>query len=46
MNVSPKVLDWVRKADMDLVAARRLAQGDPPLPDQLGFFLPAGGQST
>jgi HEPN domain-containing protein len=38
MNVSPEVLDWVRKADMDLVAARRLAQGNPPLPDQLGFF--------
>jgi HEPN domain-containing protein len=38
MNVSPEVLDWVRKADMDLAAARRLAQGDPPLPDQMGFF--------
>ena len=38
MNVSLEVLDWVRKADTDLAAARRLAQGDPPLPDQLGFF--------
>jgi hypothetical protein len=38
MNVSPEVLDWMRKADMDLAAARRLAQGDPPLPDQMGFF--------
>jgi HEPN domain-containing protein len=38
MNVSPEALDWARKADADLAAARRLAQGLPPLPDQLGFF--------
>ena len=38
MNVSPEVLDWVRKAEMDLAAARRLAEGDEPLPDQMGFF--------
>ena len=38
MNASPEVRIWVRKADRDLEAARRLAQGDPPLPDQVGFF--------
>jgi HEPN domain-containing protein len=38
MNASPEVLDWVRKAETDLAAARRLADGDPPLPDQTGFF--------
>jgi len=38
MNVNPEVLDWVRKAEMDLAAARRLAEGDEPLPDQTGFF--------
>lgn len=38
MNVSLEVLDWVRKAEADLVAARRLAEGKPPLPDQMGFF--------
>lgn len=38
MNVSPEVLDWVRKAEMDLAAARWLAEGDEPLPDQMGFF--------
>ncbi len=38
MNVSPEVLDWIRKAEMDLAAARRLAEGDEPLPDQMGFF--------
>lgn len=38
MNVSPEVLDWVRKAEADLVAARRLAEGKPALPDQMGFF--------
>jgi HEPN domain-containing protein len=38
MNVSPEVLDWVRKAEMDLAAARRLAEGDQPLFDQTGFF--------
>lgn len=38
MNVSPEVLNWVRKAEMDLAAARRLAAGDEPLPDQMGFF--------
>lgn len=38
MNVSPEVQIWVSKADRDLEAARRLAQGEPPLPDQVGFF--------
>ena len=38
MNVSPEVLDWVRKAEADLAAAHRLVEGDPPLPDQTGFF--------
>jgi HEPN domain-containing protein len=38
MNVNPEVLDWVRKAEADLVAAHRLAKGEPPLPDQMGFF--------
>ena len=55
MNVTPEVLEWVRKAEDDLLAASRLAEGDQPLPDQIGFFcqqagvfqfqakLPAGG---
>lgn len=38
MNVSPEVLDWTRKAEADLSAAYRLADGEPPLPDQTGFF--------
>jgi HEPN domain-containing protein len=38
MNVTPEVLEWVRKAEDDLAAARQLAQGDQPLPDQMGFF--------
>lgn len=38
MSVSPEVLDWIRKAEGDLAAARRLAEGDQPLPDQMGFF--------
>ncbi len=38
MNVSPEVLDWVRKAEADLAAAYRLAEGEPSLPDQMGFF--------
>ncbi|MGQ9585471.1 MAG: HEPN domain-containing protein [Anaerolineae bacterium] len=38
MNVSPEVWDWVRKAEGDLAAARKLAEGDPLLPDQTGFF--------
>lgn len=38
MNVSPEVLDWVRKADRDLAAAQRLTGADPPLSDQMGFF--------
>ena len=38
MNVSPEVLDWTRKAEADLAAAYRLADGEPPLPDQMGFF--------
>jgi len=38
MNVSPEVLDWVRKAEADLLAAYRLAEGEPVLPDQMGFF--------
>ena len=38
MNVSPEVRIWASKADRDLEAARRLARGDPPLPDQVGFF--------
>lgn len=38
MNVSPEVLDWVRKAEADLIAACRLAEGEPHLPDQMGFF--------
>jgi HEPN domain-containing protein len=38
MNVTPEALDWVRKAEGDLVAALRLARGEDPLPDQAGFF--------
>lgn len=38
MNVTPEVLDWIRKAEDDLAAARRLAEGGRPLPDQMGFF--------
>jgi len=35
MNVSPEVPGWVRKAENDLAAARQLADGDCPLPDQV-----------
>lgn len=42
MNVTPEVLDWVRKAESDLIAAYHLAESEPPLPDQIGFF----GQQT
>jgi HEPN domain-containing protein len=38
MNASPEVFDWTRKAEADLAAAHRLADGEPPLPDQTGFF--------
>jgi HEPN domain-containing protein len=38
MHASPEVLDWVRKAEADLAAAQRLAEGDQALPDQMGFF--------
>jgi HEPN domain-containing protein len=38
MNVTPEVLDWVRKAEDDLAAAGQLAEGDRLLPDQIGFF--------
>lgn len=38
MNVSPEVLDWTRKAEAGLAAAYRLVGGEPPLPDQMGFF--------
>jgi HEPN domain-containing protein len=38
MNVTPEVLDWVRKAEDDRAAAWRLAEGDQRLPDQMGFF--------
>ncbi len=38
MNVTPEVLDWVRKAEDDLTAAHRLADGEQPLPDQMGFL--------
>jgi len=38
MRVTPEVLDWLRKADDDLAAARQLAEGEPSLPDQIGFF--------
>jgi hypothetical protein len=46
MNVSPEVLDWVRKAEADLAAAHRLAEGEPPLPDQTGFFVSSLPKST
>lgn len=38
MSVTPEVLDWVRKAEADLAAAHRLADGGRPLPDQMGFL--------
>ena len=38
MNVTPETLDWVRKAESDLAAARWLTESDQPLPDQVGFF--------
>lgn len=38
MNVKPEALDWIRKADNDLAAAYQLAESEPPLPDQMGFF--------
>lgn len=46
MNVSLEVLDWVRKAEADLAAAYRLADGEPPLPDQTGFFVSSRLKST
>ena len=38
MNVTPEVLNWIRKADNDLAAAYWLAENDQPFPDQIGFF--------
>lgn len=38
MNVTPEVLEWISKAENDLAAAYLLAEREPPLPDQLGFF--------
>jgi HEPN domain-containing protein len=38
MNVAPELRDWLRKAADDLAAAYRLMEGDPPFPDQAGFF--------
>ena len=38
MNVSPEALDWIRKAESDLAAARWLTDSDQALPDQTGFF--------
>ena len=38
MNVTPEVLNWIRKAEDDLAAAYQLAEGERPLPDQIGFF--------
>lgn len=39
MNVTTEALDWIRKAERDLVAARQLAESEQPLPDQTGFFV-------
>lgn len=38
MNAPPEALDWVRKAENDWAAAHLLAESDPVLPDQIGFF--------
>jgi HEPN domain-containing protein len=38
MNVTPEVMDWVHKAESDLAAVYQLAEGEQPLPDQMGFF--------
>ena len=38
MSVPPEVQAWLDKAEKDLLAAERLAEGEPPLPDQVGFF--------
>jgi HEPN domain-containing protein len=38
MSVPAEALDWIRKAESDLVAAHLLAESDEPLPDQMGFF--------
>jgi HEPN domain-containing protein len=38
MNVSTEALDWIRKAESDLAAARWLTDSDQALPDQAGFF--------
>lgn len=38
MNVTLEVVEWVSKAENDLAAAYLLAEREPPLPDQLGFF--------
>jgi hypothetical protein len=46
MNVTPEVLGWIRKAEDDLLAARRLAAGDQPLPDQTGFFASRRPRNT
>jgi hypothetical protein len=33
MNVSPESLEWVRKAESDLAAARLLTDSEQALPD-------------
>jgi HEPN domain-containing protein len=38
MNVTSEAREWIRKAESDLAAAYRVAESDPPLPDQMGFF--------
>jgi HEPN domain-containing protein len=38
MNVSTEALDWIRKAESDLAAARWLTDSEQALPDQTGFF--------
>ena len=38
MNVSTEALDWIRKAESDLAAARWLTDSEQALPDQAGFF--------
>ena len=38
MNVTPEVMNWLKKADNDLAAAYWLAENEQPFPDQIGFF--------
>ena len=38
MNAGTEALEWIRKAESDLAAARLLTESEQTLPDQAGFF--------